>query len=113
MGTLQVNKITQQSLLYDLEKKSLKQADKMFNYNHFRMGGKVSKSKIKGINLLIETLRNDNCEVQEFFDKKLRGALDDDNIEIVDLKTVQTKYRDITNNYYTTNEPFSWTQNEW
>ena len=32
-------------------------------------------------------------------------------IEVVDLKTLQTKYRDINNYYY--NEPFTWTKNDW
>ena len=44
--------------------------------------------------------KTDNCEVIKFLNKKLRGALGDENIEIVDLNTMQTKYRDINNYYY-------------
>jgi len=36
----------------------------------------------------------------KFLNKKLRGALGDENIDIVDLRTMQTKYRDINNYYY-------------
>ncbi len=50
--------------------------------------------------LLKEVYKTDNCEVIKFLNKKLRGALGDENIDIVDLNTMQTKYRDINNYYY-------------
>ena len=107
MSAIQINKITQQSLLDKIEKTSLREADKMYIFNHFRLGEKINDKKINALMLITTVLRNDNCEVTEFLDKKLRGALTENNIEIADLKTVQTKYRDI-NNYYV-GEPFQWT----
>lgn len=107
----QINEITQESSLYKLEKDALKQADSAYLYNHFRLGDKEDAHKTKFIMLLIDTLSNKNCEVSKFFDKKLRGALDNTNIEIADLKTVQTKYRDI-NNYYV-GQPFLWSATDW
>ena len=50
--------------------------------------------------MLKETLCTKNCETIDFLNKKLRGALTDENIDIVNLKTMQTKYRDINNYYY-------------
>ena len=41
-----------------------------------------------------------DCELYDFVDKSIRGALGDENIDIVDLKTMQVKYRDINNYYY-------------
>ena len=60
--------------------------------------------------LLKEMYKTNDCEVIDFLNKKLRGALGDENIDIVNLKTMQTKYRDINNYYYTA--PV-WTNTEW
>lgn len=111
MGVLQVNEITQESLLDRFKKDSLKQADKIYTYSHFRIGDKSNEYKTKALILLLDVMSNDNCEVTKFLNKKLRGALTDDNIEIADLKTVQTKYRDI-NNYYI-GKPLLWEKSEW
>lgn len=87
----QIIKITQKSLLNKIEKTSLNEADKMYNCKHFRIGSKTNKKKINVLMLLEEVLGNKNCEVSEFFDKKLKGCLEKKDIEIVDLKTVQSK----------------------
>ena len=50
--------------------------------------------------LMTELYKSDDCEVIKFLNKKLRGALGDENIDIVNLQTMQTKYRDINNYYY-------------
>jgi hypothetical protein len=60
--------------------------------------------------LLKEVYKTENCEVINFLNKKLNGALGDENVDLVNLQSLQIKYRDINNYYYTS--PI-WTQEDW
>lgn len=110
-GQIQIEALDQQSLYWQFYKEELKQADDYLLFEKFRVGNGADKIKTKHASLYKNMLCNDNCEIVKFIDKQLRGALTDENIDIVDLKTMQTKYRDINNYYYT--QPFSWTIDSW
>ena len=51
--------------------------------------------------LMKDLYQNGDCELIKFLNRKLRGVLEDEDINIVDLKTMQLKHRDINNYYYT------------
>ena len=110
-GQVQLKKYDQESLYDYHSEKLLKQADLYYMQNKFALKTEYDELKTIHSYLLQDILCTDECEIINFLNKKLRGALGDENIDIVDLKTMQTKYRDI-NNYYV-NEKFSWTDNEW
>ena len=110
-GQVQIKQYNQESLYDYHSDKLLKQADLYYMQKKFAL--KTDYNELETIHsyLLQDMLCTDSCEIITFLNKKLRGALGDENIDIVDLKTMQTRYRDI-NNYYV-NEKFSWTDNEW
>ena len=110
-GQIQIKKYNQDTLLNYHTDFLSNQADLYFMEKKFALDTKYDKFRMLHSLLLKDVLCTDNCEIINFLNKKLRGALGDENIDIVDLKTMQTKYRDI-NNYYVT-EKFSWTDNEW
>lgn len=110
-GQIQIETLDQQSLYWQFYNEELKQADNYFLFEKFRIGDGADKIKTKHASLYKNMLRNDNCEINKFVYKQLRGALTDENVDIVDLKTMQTKYRDINNYYY--NQPFSWETTNW
>lgn len=112
MGQQQIKTHDQNSLYQKYSKTLIRQADLSFAEKHFKIKGYDRINFLKSY-LFSEILCEDNCEIVNFLNKKLRGALGNENIELVKLKTMQTKYQDI-NNYYTTNsEPFEWTQTNW
>lgn len=51
--------------------------------------------------LMKELYQTSDCELIKFLNKKLRGALGDENIKIVNLHNMETQYSDINNYYYT------------
>ena len=110
-GQVQIQKYNQESLYDYHSDKLLKQADLYYLKEKFALKTEYDELKTIHSYLLKDVLCTENCEIITFLNKKLRGALGDENIDIVDLKTMQTRYRDI-NNYYV-NEKFSWTDNEW
>lgn len=110
-GQIQIETLDQQSLYEKFYNEELKQADDYFLFEKFRVGDGEDKLKTLHASLYKDMLCNDNCEIVKFISKQLRGALTDENVDIVDLKTMQTKYRDINNYYYT--QPFSWTESTW
>lgn len=110
-GQIQIETLDQQSLYENFAQEELKQADNYYLFEKFRIGKGMNETKTLHSYLYKNMLCNDNCEITKFIDKQLRGALTDENIEVVDLKTMQTKYRDINNYYYT--QPFSWENANW
>jgi len=109
---IQIQKYNQEELYFKFEKDLFKQADDFYIQKHFKIGNTRNIDKLKLLILLKDVMASDNCIVSEFIEKKLRGALENDNIEVVDLETVQSKYRNITNNYYNSSE-FVWDSNIW
>lgn len=78
----------------------INQVDLWYINDKFAIKTEYKEEKALQDYLLKEMFATKNCETIDFLNKKLRGALGDENIDIVNLKTMQTKYRDINNYYY-------------
>ena len=90
-----------QEYLFNKHNKSLmNQVELWYIKDKFAVKTEYKEEKALHEYLLKEMYKTDNCEVIKFLNKKLRGALGDENIDIVELNTLQTKYRDINNYYY-------------
>jgi hypothetical protein len=112
-GQVQILEINKDSLFEKFSNTLLKQADLLYLKEKFAIESNYSQSKAFHAHLMKEVMCTDDCEIIKFLNKKLRGALKDENIEIVNLPELKTKYRDI-NNYYTYNNNSNWTpQVEW
>ena len=110
-GQVQILEINKDSLFEKFSNTLLKQADLLYLKEKFAIQSEYNQSKAFHAYLMQEVLCTDDCEIITFLNKKLRGALGDENIEIVNLPELKTKYRDI-NNYYTYNQ--NWTPKvEW
>lgn len=79
----------------------MKQVDLEYLSDKFAVKKEIKETDLIHNYLLKEVYKTDNCEVLDFLNKKLNGALGDENIDIVNLKSMQIKYRDINNYYYT------------
>lgn len=110
-GQRQLDIYDQSSLYENFEKELNKETDCYYLFEKFRIGKPIDESKILHAYLYKSVLKNNNCEVVKFIHKQLVGALTDENVDVVDLKTMQIKYRDINNYYYT--QPFSWYEANW
>lgn len=110
-GQRQLNIYDQSSLYENFAKELNTQTDCYYLFEKFRIGKDIDESKTLHAYLYKSMLQNNNCEVAKFIDKQIRGALTDENVDVVDLKTMQTKYRDINNYYYT--QPFQWENASW
>jgi hypothetical protein len=112
-GQVQILEINKDSLFEKFSNTLLKQADLLYLKEKFAIESNYNQSKAFHANLMKEVMCTDDCEIIKFLNKKLRGALKDENIEVVNLPELKTKYRDI-NNYYTYNNNSNWTpQVEW
>lgn len=100
-GQVQILEINKDSLFEKFSNTLLKQADLLYLKEKFAIQSEYSQSKAFHAYLMQEVLCTDDCEIIAFLNKKLRGALKDENIEIVNLPELKTKYRDINNYYYT------------
>ena len=109
-GQGNIFKNNRQTLFNKHNKSLMNQVELWYINDKFAIETEYKEEKALHEYLLKEMYKTDNCEVIDFLNKKLRGALGDENIDIVDLKTMQTKYRDINNYYYTA--PV-WTNTEW
>ena len=110
-GQQQILVLNQESLFEKFAKENLKQADLYYAEKKFKVGEGMDELKTLHAYILKDVLCEDDCEIVKFLDKKLRGALGDENLELVELKSLQPKYRDINNYYYT--QPFSWEESVW
>jgi hypothetical protein len=91
-----------QKILFKKHNESLiNQVDLWYINDKFAIENDYNEEKSLYTYLMKEVYATKNCEVIDFLNKKFRGALGDENIDIVNLKTMQTKYRDINNYYYT------------
>ena len=101
MSQQQINRISAKNYLEKSQETLKKQADLFYLEEHFKIDSNYNKQKFLHSQLYNEILCTDDCEVLNWADKKIRGALEDSDIQIVELKSLQTKKRDITiNNYY-------------
>ena len=107
MSAIEIKKYNRLSMLQEHESSLLKQADAWYLQKHFRIEKGFNQSSMMKSLILKEVLGNTNCGVVNFLNKKIRGALGDENLQIADLNTLETQYRDINNYYYNT------TNNEW
>lgn len=90
-----------QNTLFDKHNDSLmNQVNLWYIKEKFNIETEYKEEKALYDYLLKDMYKTENCEVMDFLNKKLRGALGDENIDMVSLKTMQTKYRDINNYYY-------------
>ena len=89
-----------QTLFNKHNKRLINQVDLWYINDKFAIKTEYREEKALQDYLLKEMFATKNCEIIDFLNKKLRGALGDENIDIVNLKTMQTKYRDINNYYY-------------
>lgn len=99
-GQQQLKKYNQRSLQEKHNNSFLKGVEQYYQKNFFALNVEYNELKTIHSFILKDVLCDDNCEIVNFLNKKLRGALGCENIDIVDLKTMQTKYRDINNYYY-------------
>jgi len=110
MGQHQIYNTDRRSLFNKHNNLLMKQVDLEYLSDKFAVKKEYKETDLIHNYLLKEVYKTDNCEVLDFLNKKLRGALGDENIDIVNLKSMQIKYRDINNYYYTSP---SWTEEQW
>ena len=112
MSQQQINRISAKKYLERANSTLLREADLYYLEEIFMLETRYNKDKFLHAQLYKDILCTDDCEVLNWVDKKIRGALECEDIEIVDLKSLQTKKRDITiNNYY--NLENDWTNISW
>lgn len=104
-GQQQTVDYNRESLIQLHNKIIMQESNSYYNNKYYKVNPVYDGGKFLHSLLLSEALCKDDCELKKFLDKRLRGALGDENIEIAELMTVQTKYRDI-NNYYSSD--FEW-----
>jgi hypothetical protein len=87
--------------LYNQYKKSLKkQVDLWYIEDKFAIKTDFNENKALSSYLLSEAYSAKNCETIKFIERKIRGALGDEEVKIVDLESLQTTYGDTYNYYY-------------
>jgi hypothetical protein len=91
---------SRENLFNQHNKRLIKQVDLWYIQDKFAIETEYKEEKALHEYLLKEMYKTDDCEVLDFLNKKLRGALGDENVDVVDLQTMQIKYRDINNYYY-------------
>ena len=101
MSQQQVNRISAKKYLEKANSTLQREADLYYLEKHFMLETKHNKDKFLHAQLYKDILCTDDCEVLNWVDKKIRGALECTDIKIVDLHSLQTQKQDITiNNYY-------------
>lgn len=100
-GQHNIQENNQQYLFNKYNRLLMNQVDKQFLSDKFAVKKTCKETDIIHNYLLKQMYKTENCEVIDFLNKKLRGALGDENIDVVNLQSMQIKYRDINNYYYT------------
>ena len=111
MSQQQINRISAKKYLERANSTLLREADLYYLEEIFMLETKYNKDKFLHAQLYKDILCTDDCEVLNWVDRKIRGKLECEDIEVVDLKSLQTNKRDITiNNYYNTEwkSPLEW-----
>ena len=110
MSQQQINRISAKKYLERANSTLLREADLYYLEEIFMLETKYNKDKFLHAQLYKDILCTDDCEVLNWVDKKIRGALECEDIKIVDLHSLQTQKQDITiNNYYNQD----WSTIEW
>lgn len=91
----------QETLFNKHNKMLMNQVDLWYINDKFSVKTEYNESTAMYNYLMTELYKSDDCEVIKFLNKKLRGALGDENIKIVNLHNMETQYPDINNYYYT------------
>jgi hypothetical protein len=87
--------------LYNKYKKNLEtQVIKSYIEDKFAISAGYNEDVAIYEYLLSEVYSTKNCEIIKFIDKKLKGALGNYKIKIVDLESLQLNYGDTYNYYY-------------
>lgn len=105
---LQVLKYNKDTLRYEKEKKLLEQADKMYNYEKFKIGQHVKKAEFLNTFLLSQLYSNSNCDITNFINKEVKGDLETQTLESINRITSKNE---VHNHYYS--EGLSWEKTEW
>jgi len=100
-GQHQIYNTNRNTLFNKHNKLLMNQVDLEYLSDKFAVKTEYKETDLIHNYLLKELYETKNCEVLDFLNKKLNGALGDENIDIVNLKSMQIKYRDINNYYYT------------
>ena len=101
MSQQQINRISANKYLERANSTLLREADLYYLEEIFMLETKYNKDKFLHAQLYKDILCTDDCEVLNWVDRKIRGALECEDIAVADLKSLQTNKRDITmNNYY-------------
>lgn len=99
-GQVQIKDYNQYTLLDKYQKKLECQVKDWYMQEHFAVKTNYNETEALQAYLFSDLYSTKNCELQMFISKSIRGELGCENIDIVDLKTMQVKYRDINNYYY-------------
>ena len=99
-GQIQLEEYNQNKLYNHYKDKVIDGVKKLFVKDHYNIETNISEKRNLKNYLYKELFASKECEVQDFIDKSIRGVLGDETVDIVDLKSMQYKYRDINNYYY-------------
>lgn len=103
MGQQNYFKYDKESLFNKHNKILMKQVDLWYIEDKFAIDSDFSEKEAMNSYLLKDMYKTENCEVVKFLNKKLRGALGDENIKVIDLPELTTQYPDINNYFYNAN----------
>lgn len=109
-GKQQILDYDRQSIFEEHNKKLISEVKKWYIKDKFNIETNYNENEAIMSFLLKDAYSFHSCELLKFIDKKLKGILEEDSIDIVNLRTMQIKYRDINNYYYTAP---TWTEESW
>lgn len=103
-GQQNLRTLSQNSYSNEFLKRLLEDADKYYLQTKFAVETNYSRHKRRHSQLYYNVLSGNSCELVNWIKNKIAGKLGDENIEIVDLQSLQTNYtNNIINNYYINN----------
>lgn len=92
MGQQNLFDYNQEALFKKHSKNLMNQVELWYINDKFAIETDYKEEKALHDYLLQDMYKTNNCELRKFLDKKLRGALGDENIDLVDLKSMQITY---------------------
>lgn len=100
-GKQSLEKNNREALFNKHRKSLLNQVNLWYIKDKFAIKTDFSENQALLDYLMVDTMSSTNCEIDDFINRRLLGALGDAHIDIVELKSMQIKYRAINNYYYT------------